>query len=267
MKPDQLILISDMDGTLLDSQKRISQKNLNAILDFQKRGGIFTVATGRSMVGMRPYYRTMDLRVPVILYNGSCIFDTRENKMIWLEMLPESIKACVRTLAAEFPKLGIQAISESEIYAYHSTPAFVESMRRENLPYVEVKSLEEFPKNWIKTEMTTDLICPDELDCYLENTVPVGCRWLAAGDNAREIMPANVSKGGAARQYLELLKLSGRVLCCIGDHNNDYEMIQTADVGFAVGNALEYIKETADFVVSDNDQDAVAEAIRLMEHL
>lgn len=267
MKPDQLILISDMDGTLLDSQKHISPKNLNAILDFQKRGGIFTVATGRSMVGMRPYYRTMDLRVPVVLYNGSCIYDFRKNKMIWMKRLPESMNAFVKTLAAEFPNLGIQALAESGIYAYHSTPVFVESMRRENLPYIEVSGLEEFPDNWIKTEMTTDLVSPAELDHCLENTMPDGCRWLTTGDHAREIMPSSVSKGSAVRQYLELQKLSDRVLCCIGDHNNDYEMIQTADVGFAVGNALEHIKETADFVVSDNDQDAVAEAIRLMEHL
>ena len=75
MNPNQLMLVSDMDDTLFDSRKHISDRNRNAIWEFQKKGGLFTVATGRSVTGLRPYQQMINIQMPVILYNGSCIYD------------------------------------------------------------------------------------------------------------------------------------------------------------------------------------------------
>ena len=56
-------------------------------------------------------------------------------------------------------------------------------------------------------------------------------------------------------------------LCCIGDHNNDYEMISIADVSFAVKNGLKKIKEKVNFIVTDNENDAIAETIEKIKQL
>ena len=267
MNPNQLMLVSDMDDTLFDSRKHISDRNRNAIWEFQKKGGLFTVATGRSVIGLRPYQQMINIQMPVILYNGSCIYDYQKRPMVWVKKLPECIKAYVKELALEFPNLGIQIMTESGIYTCRPTPIYMQFVKRESLPYTEVPEPEEFPGNWIKAELTTDLMNPEALDACLEATMPEGCRWLATGVYSREIVASEVSKGSAVLRYRKLFGLSDRKLCCIGDHNNDYEMIQAADVGFAVGNALECIKDKADFIVSDNDHDAVAEAIEHMEQL
>ena len=174
--------------------------------------------------------------------------------MIWVKELPKQVKVYVNDLVSEFPDMGIQIMAESGIYTYHPTPLYTRFMEREKLPYMEVKDTKEFPENWIKVD-------------YLRETLPDGCRWLDTGDESREIVASGVSKGSAILWYRELPGLSDKIFCCIGDHNNDYEMLQAADIGFAVENALEVIKEKADFIVSDNNHDAVAEAIAQIEQL
>ena len=75
MNLEKTIFISDMDETLFDNEKHISDRNLKAIMEYQKKGGIFTVATGRSIIGFRSYRDILNIQMPVILYNGSCIYD------------------------------------------------------------------------------------------------------------------------------------------------------------------------------------------------
>lgn len=261
------IFISDMDETLFDDDKQISAKNREAIVDYQKKGGLFTVATGRSIIGFRPYQDMLNIQAPVILYNGSCIYDYQKEKIVWVRWLPQEIKIYIQKLVDEFPKLGMQVMTETGIYSYHPTPVFKAYLKRESINYTEVKSIDEMPDGWIKAEMTTDLVDQKQFDKFLTLTVPKNVRCLATGTYSREIVGADVSKGDAVMRYRELLDHSEKTICCIGDHNNDYEMIKVADVGIAVENALEKIKNVADRIVIDNNHDAVAVAIKELEQL
>lgn len=262
MEYNHIVLVSDMDDTLLNSKKSISESNLQAIHSFQQKGGKFTVATGRSISGFRPYWEQLKIAMPVILCNGSCIYDYKSEKVVWVKELPENMKDYVRKVISHFSNLGVQIMSESGIYSYHSTPVCLAFMERENLPFFEIDDFSVIPDKWIKVEMVTDLIDKQKLDFYLKETLPKGCRWLTTGEYSREIMAEGVSKRAALEKLLEIAGMQENKICCIGDHNNDYEMICGADIGLAVNNALDKIKDKADIIVSDNDHDAIAEAIR-----
>lgn len=267
MNLEKTIFISDMDETLFDNEKHISDRNLKAIMEYQKKGGFFTVATGRSIIGFRSYRDILNIQMPVILYNGSCIYDYQKEKIIWVNLLPKEVKTYIQKLVEKFSKLGMQIMTESGIYSYRPTPVFKAYLKRESISYIEVGSLDEIPDGWIKAEMTTDLVEQNDFDGFLASTIPDNVRWLATGTYSREIVSADASKGDAVSRYRKLLNLSDKTICCIGDHNNDYEMIQVADVGIAVSNALEKIKKVADVIVGDNEHDAVAEAIKQIEQL
>ena len=70
-----ILLASDMDGTLLDSRKRLSQANQSALENFVAAGGWFTVATGRMETSVKRYLPVLPLNAPAILYNGAVIYD------------------------------------------------------------------------------------------------------------------------------------------------------------------------------------------------
>ena len=267
MEFSNIIFISDMDETLFDNQKNISPINRNAILHFQEKGGLFTIATGRSITGFKPYVDVLNIIHPVILYNGSCIYDYQTSKIIWKMELPCASKQYLHQIMTAFPSLGVQIMTKSGIYSLHPTPAYIQFMEREHLPYIKVSDIHEVSGKWLKIEMTSDTVNQQEYDAFLNKSIPPGIRCLTTGAYSRELMNAGASKGSAVIAYKKMFQLEDKTLCCIGDHNNDYEMIQNADIGFAVGNALDKIIRSADFVVRDNEHHAVASAIKVLEDM
>ena len=67
------LILTDLDGTLLDGQNRISPENQAAIRHYMENGGRFTVATGRSLKGMEHFFPALAVNAPAILYNGSAV--------------------------------------------------------------------------------------------------------------------------------------------------------------------------------------------------
>ena len=77
-----------------------------------------------------------------------------------------------------------------------------------------------------------------------------------------EIMPANVNKAQALEKLLKYLKYNRKMLIACGGGLNDISMIQKAPLGIAMGNAIDEVKEVADFVTKRNDDDGIEYACR-----
>ena len=266
MDLQQTLFVSDMDDTLFDNSKRVSKINKNAIEEFKNAGGIFTVATGRSIMGFSSHQKELGLDVPVILYNGSCIYDYKSNEFLWVKSLDESIKNYVEIIMEHFPQMGVHIMTR-KIYVCHPTPLCKENILKEKLSFIEVADIREVQEPWIKVEFILDLVNVEEVLAYIKEKPIAGCRCIRTGEHTLEIVDASVSKGDAVLRLQKVLNAKDRKLCCIGDHNNDYEMICIADIGFAVENALERIKNNADIVVTDNEHDAIANAIEIIKKI
>ena len=83
----RVMLITDMDGTLLTDDKKINPIDLKAIEQFKLLGGIFTVATGRNYQSASRYFKELSIEYPVILYNGGMIFDVIHNNPVYIDEL------------------------------------------------------------------------------------------------------------------------------------------------------------------------------------
>lgn len=261
MDLSNVLFVSDMDETLLNSNKVITNNNIKAIRMLQNHGGTFTVATGRSITGFSPYKNIIKPNIPVILYNGAVIYDINKEKIIWSNYLDESVKKYIQAISTTFPRIGIQVMSPEGVFSYNSTPAFVNFMNREGLPFTKVSSMDELPKDWIKAEMTRDLIDMKAFDTYIKKNLIPKHRYIYTGDNSCEIIKEDVSKGDALKRLIDYLKFKDKKVYCIGDHNNDIEMISYAHIGFAVGNSLKKVKKIANIVVATCDENPISEAI------
>ena len=69
-----VIIMSDLDGTLLDDKKEISPKDMESINEFCDKGGMFTIATGRGYSMARPVAQKLKLRIPAVIFNGSAVY-------------------------------------------------------------------------------------------------------------------------------------------------------------------------------------------------
>lgn len=267
MNISKVILFSDMDDTLFNDQKIISSENTLAIRDFQDQGGIFSVASGRSISGFRPYAKQLNIQTPVILYNGSCVYDYNKEQMIWSAPLPECMKSYIDIVRKEYPEVGVQVLTEQAIFSLKSTPIYLAFMEKERLPYIEVADKRDIEGEWLKVEFISDTVDGDQLDAFLDETMPNEVRCLRTGEYSKEIVETSVSKGEAVKKYCEKLDFLDKYICCIGDHNNDKEMLLNADVSFAVQNALPEIKEIANLTVCDNNHHALREVIEILKRM
>ena len=88
-KFDGILLLSDMDGTLLNGSSTVSPENLSALRYFMAEGGRFSVATGRSKPGMEHFLESLPINAPAVIYNGAVVYDFEAGCPVWQRPLGE----------------------------------------------------------------------------------------------------------------------------------------------------------------------------------
>lgn len=107
-----ILLVSDMDGTLLNAHKHVSTENLRALNRFVAKGGLFTIATGRINKSVEPYLSSLPVNAPAILYNGGLIYDFEKQQILWDKTLPVGIQDDIHRIIDQFPGIGIEIYTD-----------------------------------------------------------------------------------------------------------------------------------------------------------
>ena len=96
-----VLLVSDFDDTLYGEDMRITRENVEALTYFTREGGTFTVATGRARPNFAPHASHIPINAPVILSNGSALYDFRTGEMIYETFLPDRVREDLQQMARE----------------------------------------------------------------------------------------------------------------------------------------------------------------------
>ncbi|HET7627208.1 MAG TPA: Cof-type HAD-IIB family hydrolase [Bacillales bacterium] len=230
----------DMDGTLLTNDGKISEANKKAIRSAQAAGIFVTLATGRNMHEIKPYAEQLHLEGPFISINGS---------VLWRNMT-ETWKCY--TLDAKWVERMRELANQYEArYWGHST---IGGFR--NHDFIEDIDSVEWFKFGFDIENAIDrakiLQTLKKWDAFeISNSSPTNI----------EVNPKRVHKAFGLRHVCELLQLPMRQVLAIGDSLNDLQMIKSAGIGVAMGNAQEAVKKAADHITETNENDGVATAI------
>lgn len=258
----KVVLLSDMDGTLLNGQKQISHIDRSAIERFTALGGRFTVATGRTIQSFEQYRAMLELRYPIIMYNGAAIHDYIADKTLYSHPLPPEAKSIAMELLELMPEAGGEVLRTDGTYVFRNndyqqlhtklcgiTPNYAE------LPLIP-------DGGWLKVLFA---MSPEDIP-YMELLVRQNgydtVSFVKSSEIFLEMLPLGVSKGSALAEYRRLEGMEGCTFVSIGDFDNDIEMILEADVGACPANAEASVKEKADLVLTKtNDEGAVAELI------
>lgn len=256
------LLLSDMDGTLLNSRCIISEKNKEAIDYFKKNGGLFGIATGRSQLNSVLFLDNIQLSAPCILYNGCGVYDFQTRKFIVLhELSKEKLYPFLNYCLKEFFEISIQIYCPDMCY-------FISSKSQADPKIVELHQPCEFSSiekiaglPWIKILISGK---PQVLKTLNNQMISFGLEkeisWVFSSEIYLEYLPFGISKGSALHQIREHLGAGYRIYA-VGDYNNDIEMLQEADVGIATQNAVASLKQIADRITVTNDQSAIADII------
>lgn len=262
---ENYLLISDMDATLLSDDHTISEKNLAAIKSFIRRGGKFTVATGRMVAAVGRYMETLPVNAPAVLHNGAKIYDYEKKRTLFERMIEPERKQALRRVYEEIPELGIEIYSDETVYVYR---ACKQTERFRRLPYDVCYELpdELWSRPWIKALLIADKPVLDRYET-LYRTKYDGGNAVRSGDCYLDIVANGVSKGGGVKQVARLLEIDRAHIVAIGDNMNDLSMLCAAGKSFCVANAEQAVKNEADIVAPDNNHDALAYVVKRLEDM
>lgn len=264
MNFEKVIIMTDLDGTLLDDKKQISPRDMAAIDDFRSKGGLFTLATGRGVAMARSIVEKLKVDIPCVIFNGAAVYDFTADKFLWHSSMPDCAADYIKTLAKEFPDIGIEILHAEKVYVTNYNQTVEEHMALESITPV-MCTVEEAPKtDWLKVLIAYP---PEKIDRIIEftkNNCNMGVNWVHSSPMYYEMLPEGISKGAGYKKLLEILGKTDYFTVASGDFGNDYEMVRTADLGVAVANAQQAVKDAAKLIVGDNNSSPMAQII---EHI
>ena len=256
------LVISDIDGTLIDETEVLSQTALEVAEYLQQRGVMLTLATGRAEYIAEDYARRMGVTAPYITCNGATI--VQGNEVLLRQQIP---LAPMRAMLERADAQGLSLIYtiEGKETVYRTTP-WVEEQRRLFDRYHQVHAFTEEEWNSWKVEKVTIM---DNSLCGVIGQYDQLCAQLPPEfgytrylDRAVEVVSSQASKGAAARLLIQRLGLQPEEVLAAGDHQNDIDMIRMAGIGVAVGNATPQLKEQADYIAQGSCAQGLLEAVR-----
>lgn len=244
-----ILLCSDFDGTLFDG-KKIPENNLEAIREFRREGGLFTVISGRNTIFLTPYFTGYELGVPTGNLNGAVIYDVDNAKVIRESFM----SGLTRDLALSYAK----AAGEYDNLIFFPKGEFF------RIPRGEAHSItNEYCENTYKfiIELRQGVPSEESDEIYKKIKKEVGDKFVVARSSYHliEILDKKLTKASAALFLKEYTK--SHTLVCVGDFENDIDMIRAADIGYAVKNAEQTVKLAADRITVDVKDGAIAKII------
>jgi len=260
------LIASDVDGTLINTKYVLPPVNLAAIDAWTQKGGLFTLATGRSIESARRYQKMAHINCPAIILGGAAIYDYTCDEILYNRTLPGGAYSLVREFMDAFPDIGVEIHIGNRLYLIRESEQALEHCRHEYLPYIKTAELPDLAdRPWHKVLFADS---PDKLaplrayaktktikDMYTIDTAPVYF----------EIMARGADKGTALLELARMKGISHEQTCAIGDYYNDVEMIAAAGFSAYTANAPAELRPDADYISKHCDQGAVADFIEHIE--
>ena len=263
------MIFLDLDGTLMDDQKKVPENNRNAIKEALQMGHKVIICTGRPLCSAKKLFPLLDMEQKgcyAITYNGGLIYDIYHQKTLFQKTLPLEYVRYIFQKAKEYD-IYMQTYSEDEVLCHEDMP--------EGLAYSTRLKIERRIVPDVFEVLGTEAPCKTlaiakgydrkKLEAFRE----VFTEW--AEDKVDlffscyeflEFVPKGISKGAAIRFLAEYLHIPVENTIAVGDAENDIPMIEAAGLGVVMKNADDDIKIYADYITEwDNNEGGVAEVI------
>lgn len=250
---ENILILSDFDGTFAGKNTRIVERNLKALEEFRGLGGHFAFSTGRLPSMMRKVYPDFRSAVnsPMIMCNGAIIFDPVSDEIID-ERFFDGIRARadLKDILSRYD-ISLACYADDGVLQPVSSPEEIvgDRFRKINLTF----------------KCDTDAIA---CRSYINEAYADRYLCFRSSKSFAEVVDKTVSKGRRISYMKELYRSRGihnlKVLC-IGDYENDIDMLKAADVAFCPSNAIDEVKAICRHILCDHDEGAIAHMIELIK--
>ena len=266
------IIALDMDGTLLDSQKNVSERNRRALTACAEKGIWVVPATGRAGHGIAPEIKALPGVRYAIATNGGVVTDLLEGRNLKTCAISNEQTLSILRRLDEYPAMYDPYIEGWAI----TQPEFIEHLDRYGLsPVMQrmvhatrrtvpniIRYVEETKKEAEKINVFFGEEHMGERERLRRELEQIEGLFVSSSlPNNLEINREEATKGNALLWLADYLNIPHSSVMAFGDGENDVSMLRAAGIGVAMGNAIDKAKEAAAYVTSSNDDDGVAAAL------
>ena len=268
--PKISLITFDLDGTLLNRKKQLSERTARALQRASEAGITVVPATGRAFTGMPEALRNLPCIRYGIIVNGAGVVDSHSGEYIYRAEIPNAQALGIMRYLDTLPVVydcfldgqGYMSRSMMERLGIFRNPSLAELMQKTRFPVDDLKSyVMERGLDAQKVQLATgDPALRLELLAHLEerfSQISVSSSWPV---NV-EINTARATKGLAMQALAEHLGIPMSEVMAFGDASNDRDMIRLAGVGVVMENGLDELKAQAKIIAPDCDDDGVAQII------
>ncbi|WDF67816.1 Cof-type HAD-IIB family hydrolase [Sphingobacterium oryzagri] len=246
----------DIDGTLLSfTTHEVPESTKEAIKQLQSQGIKVIVSTGRSINSI-DHIKQLDFDGFITFNGGYCV--TTDHEVLFKQALdPRDIQS-VLDYAKQKP-LSFSFMSEQEITIYDVTPEIAGMYAHLNLPVPPLVNIDNVDTSSIL--QTNIFLGPEDEKAFMDTVMPnsVASRWTPL---FADVNPKGQSKQVGIDIFCKHFGIELSQTMAFGDGGNDITMLKHVAVGVAMGNANPEVKEIADYVTSDVDQDGIWNALK-----
>ncbi|WP_281518363.1 Cof-type HAD-IIB family hydrolase [Thomasclavelia cocleata] len=260
------LIAFDMDGTLLNTQKKISKHTVTALNKAIDNNKHVVLSTGRAIVELSDYKKELSNLQYGICESGALIYDFKNKKIIHQDTIPLSIINEILDIAyhqdimihlltngnSVICKDDLEKMDKYNMEIYKSMFTQVATIVEDIYDYAKKNKIEK-----INLYHTT----ADARKNTYEILKNLPLSFALAETTSLEITSLNVTKAKGLKILCNYLNTNIANTIAVGDANNDLDILKTAGLAVAMGNANDNIKLICDVIVSDNDHDGCKEAI------
>jgi Cof subfamily protein (haloacid dehalogenase superfamily) len=252
----------DLDGTLLGRELLLRPRVISAIAKMRERGVDGCIVTGRMYQAALPFVRQLHFTAPVVCYQGAAVIDPQTDDVLQDVPLPNPEALALNAYAREHG-LHIQLYANDRYYCEQANRYSDLYAKISGVEPVVVASLARQFETWDATKAciiaepaVVEVHLPRVRDLFKERAyVTRSIPWFI------EVMNHNVNKGKSLELVARYLQIPMSQVLAIGDSWNDAPLLRAAAFGVAMGSAPPELREVADAIVADVENDGVAEAV------
>lgn len=266
---DYQLIAFDMDGTLLDTGKRVLPSSTQAIDEAVAAGKDVAICSGRSPKMIELDHASFGRVRYAICCNGTVLYDLAEHRVLSVTSFSRDVIARAVDAVGDEDAM-IDVFSGADMYCQVTDLARMDHYRMDiyqglydaaSTPVEDVRAVLLDPATSVQ-KFIFHFADPASRAPARERLSGLPVELAESEDASLELSPAGADKGSGLIALAELLGIPRAATIAVGDAENDLPMLRAAGLGVAMGNATDAARAAADVVVSDNDHDGCAEAVR-----
>ncbi len=265
------LVVSDLDGSILNSNAEISSYTRTLIAKLSAKGVKFTFASGRVSSALYKYVNELDIALPVIALDGCCICYPSTGVVISETYIPAKFVRRALIFADKY-LLNVVLCRNEAIYYTESNSVIKDIMDKFGTRYEEVNSYDRLESKTLEVVFASDykeniLHAKDKFSfpyvlglnvSYYKSQKNDGIYYL-------ELRRKGVNKGTALKKLLRKLSIKQSRVAVIGDWYNDISLFETGALKITLENGVPELKKKADIIIpKTNDQEGVAEFLEML---